>query len=110
MSEDGRVIVFTSRDRTLVSAALPKCVPLCPSQVYRFDRDTDGNGIFDEPPRDDPLALVSAVDAGVVDVGVPRAGNDVSWAPAVNADGSQIAFVTDATNLLPSRRAGGGGR
>ncbi len=109
MSEDGRVIVFTSRDRTLVSAALPKCVPLCPSQVYRFDRDTDGNGIFDEPPRDDPLALVSAVDAGVVDVGVPRAGNDASWAPAVNADGSQIAFVTDATNLLPSRRAGGGG-
>ena len=26
-----------------------------------------------------------------------------------NADGSQVAFVTDATNLLPSRRAGGGG-
>ncbi|MFW2335828.1 MAG: choice-of-anchor D domain-containing protein [Ilumatobacter sp.] len=109
MSEDGRVIVFTSRDRMLVSAALPKCVPTCASQVYRFDRDTDGNGIFDEPPKSDPLAMVSAIDAGVVTVGVPRAGNASSWAPAVNADGSQIAFVTDATNLLPSRRAGGGG-
>lgn len=109
MSEDGRVIVFVSRDRTLVTAAMPKCIPECAMQVYRFDRDTDGNGIFDEAPRRPPLALVSAVDAGVVDVGVPVAGNASSWAPAVNADGSQIAFVTDATNLLPSRRAGGGG-
>ena len=109
MSEDGRVIVFVSRDRTLVSAALPKCIPECASQVYRFDRDTDGNGIFDEPPRQSPLALVSAIDAGVVTVGVPHAGDASSWAPAVNADGSQIAFVTDASNLLPSRRAGGGG-
>lgn len=50
MSEDGRAIVFVSRDRTLVSAALPTCIPDCASQVYRFDRDTDGNGIFDEPP------------------------------------------------------------
>lgn len=108
MSEDGRVIVFTSRDRTLVSAALPSCIPNCPTQVYRFDRDTDGNGIFDEAPRGSPLALVSAIDAGSVTIGVPRAGNASSWAPAVNADGSQIAFVTDATNLLPSRRAGGG--
>ncbi len=109
MSEDGRVIVFSSRDRTLVPAALPACIPECASQIYRFDRDTDHNGIFDEPPRGDPLAIVSAVDAGVVEIGVPRAGNASSWAPAVNADGSQIAFVTDATNLLPSRRAGGGG-
>lgn len=108
MSEDGRVIVFTSRDRTLVTASLPQCLPDCPSQIYRFDRDTDGNGIFDEPPRDDPLAMVSAIDAGQVDAGVPRAGNGSSWAPAVNADASEIAFVTDATNLLPSRRAGGG--
>ena len=108
MSDDGRVVVFTSRDRSLVTAALPRCTPECPSQVYRFDRDTDGNGIFDEVPRGDPLVMVSAVDAGQVDIGVPTAGNGSSWAPAVNADASQIAFVTDATNLLPSRRAGGG--
>jgi Tol biopolymer transport system component len=108
MSDDGRIIVFVSRDRTLVSAALPKCIRECASQIYRFDRDVDGNGIFDEPPRRSPLALVSAIDAGVVTSGVPRAGDASSWAPSVNADGSQIAFVTDATNLLPSRRAGGG--
>ena len=108
MSEDGRIIVFTSRDRGLVTAELSGCLPECPSQVYRFGRDTDGNGIFDEPPRRSPLEIASAVDAGVVEIGVPKAGNASSWAPAVNADGSQIAFVTDATNLLPSRRGGGG--
>jgi Tol biopolymer transport system component len=108
VSEDGRIVVFTSRDRTLVPGQL-ECGQECPSQVYRFDRDTDGNGVFDEPARRPDLALVSAVDAGVVEQGVPMAGNASSWAPAVNADGSQIAFVTDAGNLLPSRRGGGGG-
>jgi Tol biopolymer transport system component len=108
MSEDGRIVVFTSTDRTLVPANLSNCTPDCPSQVYRFDRDTDRNGIFDEPSRREQLALVSAVDAGVAEVGIPVAGDASSWSPAVNADGSQIAFVTDATNLLPSHRGGGG--
>jgi Tol biopolymer transport system component len=108
VSEDGRIVVFTSRDRTLVPAQL-ECAQECPLQVYRFDRDTDGNGVFDEPVRRPDLALVSAVDAGVVEQGVPVAGNASSWSPAVNADGSQIAFVTDAHNLLPTRRGGGGG-
>lgn len=109
MSEDGRVVVFTSTDRTLVPARLSNCTPDCPAQVYRFDRDTDRNGIFDEPARRPQLAIVSAVDAGRVETGLPIAGDGPSRSPAVNADGSEIAFVTDAANLLPSRRAGGGG-
>ena len=108
MSEDGRIIAFVSADRTLVPALLPRCVPVCAKQVYRYDRDTDGNGIFDEPPRGGPLSLVSAVDAGVVPIGLPTAGDANSWDPAVSADGSQVAFVTDAINLQPSRRSGGG--
>lgn len=105
ISEDGRVIAFVSPDRTLVPAVLPECTPDCPTQVYRFDRDVDGNGIFDEAPRGDPLTLVSGVPGAR---GLPIAGNRSSWAPAVSFDGSQIAFVTDATNLMASRRGGGG--
>ncbi|HUF97221.1 MAG TPA: choice-of-anchor D domain-containing protein [Ilumatobacter sp.] len=110
MSEDGRVIAFRSADRTLLPAVLPSCqMPTsCPTQIYRFDRDTDGNGIFDEVSRRPALALVSAIDAGVVLNGIPTAGDASSWSPSVSADGSQIVFVTDAVNLLPSRRAGGG--
>lgn len=105
ISEDGRIVAFMSSDRTLVSATLPTCAPTCPTQIYRFDRDVDGNGILDEAPRGDPLTLVSATNTGF---GLPVAGDRSSWAPALNFDGSQIAFVTDATNLLPSRRGGGG--
>ena len=65
ISEDGRIVVFTSIDRSLVDATFPVCVGECPSQIYRFDRDTDANGVFDEPPRGTPLTIVSAVDAGV---------------------------------------------
>ena len=108
ISEDGRVVAFVSPDPMLVPAEMPQCGATCPTQVYRLDRDTDRNGIFDEPPRRPPLTLVSAVDAGSVVIGVPEAGNASSWAPALNADGTQVAFVTDATNLLPSRRGGGG--
>lgn len=109
MSADGRVVAFVSSDRTLVPAELPLCSTSCPTQVYRFDRDTDGNGVFDELARRPPLTLVSAVDAGTSDIGVPVAGNAASWAPALDAGGTSVAFVTDATNLLPSRRGGGGG-
>ncbi|MGH9134055.1 MAG: choice-of-anchor D domain-containing protein, partial [Ilumatobacteraceae bacterium] len=60
-------------------------------------------------PRHTPLTIVSAVDAGVVrGAGRPIAGNHGSWSPAVNTDGSQVAFVTDATNLLPTEASGGG--
>ena len=65
ISEDGRIVVFTSIDRSLVDATFPVCVGECPTQIYRYDRDTDANGVFDEPPRGIPLTIVSAVDAGV---------------------------------------------
>ena len=109
MSEDGRIVVFTSRDRNIVPARFPRCTGDCPTQIYRYDRDTDGNGIFDQRPRKPPMEIVSAVDVGRVSFVLPEAGNGSSWAPAVNADGSQVAFVTDATNLLASPRSGGGG-
>lgn len=107
ISEDGRIVVFVSSDRMLAPAVMPDCTSSCPTQVYRFDRDIDGNGIFDEAPRGDPLTLVSST-APSSGFGLPVAGNRSSWAPAVNFDGSQVAFVTDATNLLPSWRGGGG--
>jgi len=110
LSGDGRVVAFVSGSRDLVPAILPRCDDAadCPTQVYRYDRDTDGNGVFDEPPRVQYLTIVSALSAGRVRSGLATAGDAASWAPALNVDGSSIAFVTDATNLMPSRRAGGG--
>jgi len=110
MSEDGRVVAFVSADRGLVQAVYPRCTSTCPTQIFRFDRDTDGNGVFDEPPRTADavrrLALVSALGAGQPTAGLAVAADAAAWSPSVNADGSTIAFVTTATNLLPSRRVG----
>jgi hypothetical protein len=109
ISEDGRIVAFTSIDRGLVDATFPVCVGECPSQIYRYDRDTDANGVFDETPREPPLTIVSAVDAGVGSrPRQPVAGNLASWSPSVNTDGSQVVFVTDASNLLPTKAGGGG--
>lgn len=111
ISEDGRVVAFVSPDRELVPAVFPRCASSCSTGVFRFDRDTDANGAFDEPRRpggSPELALVSALGAGQSTTGLPVAADASAWSPSVNADGSSIAFVTDATNLLPSRRAGGG--
>ena len=108
ISEDGRIIAFRSSDQGLVDAVYPNCNGVCPSQIYRYDRDTDANGVFDQPPQSSPMSIVSAADAGRVLVGLPIAGNQSSWAPTLNVDGSQVGFLTDATNLLVSRRPGGG--
>jgi hypothetical protein len=109
ISEDGRIVAYTSSDHGLADAAYPPCTPACPTQVFRFDRDTDGNGVFDEQPRGFPTALISATDVdGVTGPAAAIAGDQSSWAPAVNVDGSQVAFVTDATNLLVEHVGGGG--
>jgi hypothetical protein len=108
ISEDGRVVVFVSPDRGLVTARFPRCAEACPTQIYRFDRDTDGNGIFDEPPRTAPLTIVSAVAHAPGDRRPVDAGDDSSWAPSLNIDGSQVAFVSDAGNLVTPRVPGGG--
>lgn len=107
LSEDGRIVVFVSSDQFLVPAEYPRCDGDCPAQIFRFDRDPDGNGRFDEPTTRQQLTLVSAVSDGGTFGGLV-AGNRASGSPAVNIDGSQVAFVTRATNLLPIRVPAGG--
>jgi Tol biopolymer transport system component len=107
LSEDGRIVVFSSTDQFLVPAQYPRCDDACPAQVFRFDRDTDANGRFDEPSVRPQLALVSAVPDGDSFGGV-IAGNGPSHSPSVNVDGSQVVFVTNATNLLPTWTPAGG--
>ncbi|MGH9132943.1 MAG: hypothetical protein ACRDZZ_03340, partial [Ilumatobacteraceae bacterium] len=45
ISEDGRIVVFTSIDRGIVDAVYDTCIGSCPSQIFRYDRDTDANGV-----------------------------------------------------------------
>jgi Tol biopolymer transport system component len=105
ISEDGSVVVFESTSIELVD--VQGCGGPCPSQVYRLDRDTDGNDIYDEPNRTE-LTMVSVVRSETGPVDLPIPGDGASSQPTINADGSIVAFVSRASNLLPVRAPGGG--
>ena len=94
LSRDGRVVAFTSADVGLVPAVFPQCESICPTQVYRLDRDTDRNGWLDEP-NGTSLSLVSA-EPGVEPA---VAGTAPSSQPTLSADGELVVFVSKAPNL-----------
>ena len=104
LSRTGAAVAFTSADPVLVPAEFVVCDGACPTQVFHYDRDIDGNGRLDEPDRT-ALTMLSAV---ARDDGVLVAGAAPSSQPAISADGHLVAFVTKATNLQLIRAAGGG--
>jgi Tol biopolymer transport system component len=60
--------------------------------VFRHDRDVDQDGVFDEPGGI-ATQLVSTNTSGIV-------GDALSIAPRISADGSVVAFNSEASNLL----------
>jgi Tol biopolymer transport system component len=96
ISADGTYIAFASASVNLViGASLPPCTNGCPSQIYRYNR------------TDDTVVLVSRVPSGGDTTQV--VGADLGAAqPAINSDGSQVAFVTRSSNLLNTRPSVGG--
>jgi len=81
ISSDGRFVAFVSQATNLLAPATP-AVP-AGQQIYVRDRQT---GI---------TSLVS-VDNNVT----PNPGNGASSVPSINGDGTVVAFVSLATNLL----------
>ncbi len=63
------------------------------SQVYLVDRDSNGNGVFDEP-GELRLELISITEGGLP-------GNESSMEPAISGDGKFVAFRTMANDLQP---------
>ena len=86
LSATGRFVVF----RTNASNLLPPGA--APGQIVVVDRDSDGNGIFDEPGTK-VIELVSGANGS----GFP--GNDVSEGAEVSDDGRYVAFRSKARNL-----------
>jgi Tol biopolymer transport system component len=97
ISADGRYVAFQSRASNLVSGDTNTClqytVPGACSDIFVHDRDTDADGIFDEP---DAIATerVSVDSAG-------NQGNGDSYTLAMSADARYVAFYSYADNLVP---------
>ena len=104
LSRDGNIAAFTSNDVGLVPAVFPDCPDtVCPTQVFRVDRDADENGFLDETGR-------TSITMASVEVGTapPVAGTASSFSPTLDGDGQLLAFVTKATNLQPVQAGVGG--
>ena len=88
MSPDGRYVVFESWASNLVAEDTNDVV-----DIFVHDRDTDGDGIFDE-------AGATATERVSVD-SAGNQGNEESQWPAISADGRYVAFAAWASNLVP---------
>ncbi|MGA2490591.1 MAG: hypothetical protein ABSF99_10490, partial [Anaerolineales bacterium] len=87
ISADGRFVVFTSAATNLVPNDDNGKL-----DVFIHDRDSDGNGTFDEPGGIKTELVSVSLSGGV--------GNDDSWAPHLHGNGRYIAFFSRASNLV----------
>jgi Tol biopolymer transport system component len=94
VSADGRYVAFVAHATTLA----PGTVPNGPMQVYLRDRDSDGDGIFDEPDA----TTTTLVSAGIG--GAPA--DQMARHPRVSADARYVMFESAAGNLDPVGNSG----
>jgi len=87
ISAGGRYVAFVSSASNLVPGDTNG-----DADIFVHDRDTDADGIFDEPGAI-ATERVSGASNG-------RQGNGYSSSPAVSADGRYVAFESCASNLL----------
>lgn len=100
LSRDGRFVAFASSANNLVANDRVDAV----TDIFRHDRDADGNGVFDEPGGIETIK-VSVNTAG-------ETGNSFSEYPSISADGNRIAFTSLSYNLadgVPRDLGGEGG-
>ncbi len=97
ISGDGRFVAFWSKASNLVlgddppfdSVTCPTCVGV--ADIFVHDRDTNTNGVFDEP------GFVSTTRVSVSSAGV--AGDADSDRPWMSVNGLYVGYISDATNL-----------
>ena len=95
ISSDGRYVAFYSEGANLVAGDGNGA-----DDVFVRDRDTDGDGIFDEP------GAVATTRVSVTSGG--SEGNRASSDPAMSSDGRFVAFYSESTNLVSGDTNGSG--
>jgi len=93
ISPDGRYISFTSESTNLVPGDTNQ-----QADIFLRDRDTDGDGIYDEPGAVATSRVSVASDSAQQIV----QGTNFSSRSALSADGRFVAFWSSADNLVPN--------
>jgi probable HAF family extracellular repeat protein len=87
ISGSGRFVIFDSEASNLVAGDTND-----DTDVFRVDRDTDHDGVYDEPGATSTVLVSLGADGGQ--------GNDASMFGRTNCDGSVVTFWSTATNLV----------
>ena len=94
ISANGRYVAFATGSQFATGDTNNKV------DVYLRDRDTDADGIYDEPESSNTIWVSG---------GSINAPNGASLSPSVSDDGSLVAFESTATNLAAGPGANGAG-
>lgn len=94
ISDDGRYIVFASAASDLTGDVDTNGQ----YDVFLYDRDTNGNGAFDEEGEVSITRLSTAWGGGQAD--------NYSFGPVISGDGSTVVFFTRARNLVQQPPSG----
>jgi len=89
ISTDGRYVAFSSNATDLVA---PETDTNGLNDIFVRDRDTDGDGTFDEP------GAVSTERVTVGGCAIQATGG--SYFPSISADGRYVTFTSQASNLV----------
>lgn len=100
VSGNGRFIAYASAATDLLDLAGGVTDDNGRPDVYVFDRDPDGNRVFDEPGKTE-TRLVSVNMDGASSGTHLASGVRGSFAPVISADGRYVAFVSSAVDLVP---------
>jgi Tol biopolymer transport system component len=84
----GRFVVYASEATNLVPSDTNAVM-----DVFLHDRDTDRDGVFDEPGAIQTIRVSTAADGSQA--------NEMSYSPVISYDGAYVAFTSRASNLAP---------
>jgi Tol biopolymer transport system component len=93
LSADGRFVAFSSRASDLVADDTNAV-----EDIFLHDRDSDGNGVFDEPAGTSTIRVSVATDGSQAD---NWSRSDDGVPPGLSADGRFVVFASVASNLAP---------
>lgn len=104
ITADGRYVAFHSRATNLRPAGTASGGGIM--QIFVVDRDKDANGVMDEILPNHIDTYLASINKG------GQRADATAYLPRISADGSTLAFVSQATNLdsPSSQTASGGGK
>lgn len=108
ISDNGRYVLFTSQATDLLDPADGIADTNGTLDVFFFDRDADGDGMFDEAVQGGTTTSLVSINAEGAATSNSFFSTGGSSAVSLSGDGRHAVFVSSGTNLIPGGTPGTG--